>query len=278
MKNIRKPTVAGQFYPDNPDELSSLLENIYEQEKDKLDLDLAQKKIIGGIAPHAGYMFSAYQAVHLFEILRHHPRKFDTFFIINPNHSGMGNAMAYDSNDQWDSPFGAVDVDKDFMEQLQLPVSDIEEKREHSGEVMVPMLQYFLDYDFRIAPVTITLQNHDNASKLAKAIYESNQTLKKEILIIASSDFSHFVTPKTGKEKDQLVLDRINQLDARGVEEVIREKHISVCGYGPIMTLIEYAGRISDHPVAQILKQGSSGDVIPSDEVVDYVSVLFYES
>jgi len=277
MENIRRPTVAGQFYPDDRDELTALLENVYQEEKGTIDNALAQHKIIGGIAPHAGYMFSAYQAVHLFDIIRHHTRQFDTFFIINPNHSGVGNEMAYDSNDYWSTPLGKVEVDKDFKQHLQLPVSDIEEKREHSGEVMVPMLQHFVDYPFTIAPVTLTMQNHQNAKNLAGAIYESNQLLKKNILIIASSDFSHFVTPRTGKEKDQYVLDRIEQLDAPGIEKVVREKHISVCGYGPIMTLIEYARLVADKPVARILKRGSSGDVIPSSEVVDYVSVLLYE-
>jgi len=222
-------------------------------------------------------MFSAYQAVHLFDIIRHHPTQFDTFFIINPNHSGVGNEMAYDSNDYWSTPLGKVEVDKDFKQHLQLPVSDIEEKREHSGEVMVPMIQHFVDYPFTIAPVTMTMQNHQNAINLAKAIYESNKALKKNVLIIASSDFSHFVTPRTGKEKDQYVLDRIEELDAPGIEKMVREKHISVCGYGPIMTLIEYARLAADKPVARILKRGSSGDVIPSNEVVDYVSVLLYE-
>jgi len=278
MTKIRKPAVAGQFYPDDPKELKALLENVYEQEKGAIDLDLAQKDLIGGVSPHAGYMFSAYQAVHLFQIIRHHATHYDTVFIINPNHSGMGNDLAYDSNDYWESPLGNVEVDQDFASQLELPVSNQEEKREHSGEVMVPLLQYFLDYPFKIAPITITRQNHSNALRLAQAIYKANQKLNKKILIIASSDFSHFVTPKIGHEKDQHVLEKIMQLDAPGVEQVIREKHISVCGYGPIMTLMEYARLVSQKPQVQILKRGSSGDVIPSNEVVDYVSIMLYQA
>ena len=142
---------------------------------------------------------------------------------------------------------------------------------------MIPLMQHFLDYEFQIAPVTLTLQNHKNARKLAKAIYETNKKLNKKILIIASSVFSHFETSKVGREKDQLVLDKIENLDAPGVEQAVQEHHISVCGFGPIMTLIEYAGLVSKNPHPQILKRGSSGDIIPSNEVVDYVSVLFYE-
>ena len=275
--NVRKPAVAGQFYPQSGNELDELLEMVYSKEKDNIDIDLANKKITGGVAPHAGYMFSAYQAVHLFEIIKNHATRFDTFFIVNPNHTGIGNEMAFDSNDYWDTPYGKIELDKDFADRLNIPVSDLEEKREHSGEVMVPMLKYFLDYEFKIAPVTITLQTYQNASKLANYIYQANQELNKNIFIIASSDFSHFVTPETGEKQDRQVLDKIESFDIKGIEKIISEKQISVCGYGPIMTAMEYARLVSENPEAKILRKGNSGDVIPSKEVVDYVSVLFYE-
>lgn len=272
----RKPTVAGQFYPGNKQELDKLLDDIMEKEKGEINRELSKKNIIGGIAPHAGYVFSAYQAAHVFQILKEHDTKFDTIFIINPNHSGMGNEVAYDSNDYWETPYGKAEVDKDFAETMNLPVSETEQSREHSGEVMVPLLQRFLDYDFKIAPVTMTIQTHSNAHELANEIFNANKTLNKNIFIIASSDFSHFVTPKTGEEQDQLVIDKIKEMQPEEVENVVREKRISVCGYGPIMALMEYSKLVSENPKNEVLKKGSSGDVIPSNEVVDYVSFLFY--
>jgi len=185
--------------------------------------------------------------------------------------------MAFDSNDYWDTPYGKVEVDKAFTDKLNIPVSDLEEKREHSGEVIVPMLKYFLDYEFKIAPVTMTMQNYQNASKLANSLFEANQELKKNIFIIASSDFSHFLTPKRGEENDQYVIDKIQKFDSKGIEKVISDMQISVCGYGPIMTVMEYAQLVSENPKTKILRKGNSGDVIPSNEVVDYVSMLFYE-
>ncbi|MFW5916549.1 MAG: AmmeMemoRadiSam system protein B, partial [Bacteroidota bacterium] len=155
--------------------------------------------------------------------------------------------------------------------------SDLEEKKEHSGEVMVPMLRYFLNYDFKIAPVTMTLQNYRNAANLANQIFKARKELDKQIFIIASSDFSHFVTPKKGEQQDQYVLDKIMEFDCEGIEKVVSEKQISVCGYGPIMAVTEYARLISDNPKTKILRKGNSGDIIPSNEVVDYVSMLFYE-
>jgi len=273
---VRKPSVAGQFYPGNTKELDELLNDILEKEKGNIRKELAKKKIIGGVAPHAGYIFSAYQAMHVFQILKDHQRQFETIFIINPNHSGMGNEIAYDSNDYWQTPYGKVEVDKDFAETMNIPVSNIEQSREHSGEVMVPLLQRTLSYNFKIAPITMTIQSHSNAVELANKIYNANKELNKDIFIIASSDFSHFVTPQTGKEQDQLVIDKILDMKADEVEQVIRTNRISVCGYGPIMTLIEYSKLVAEHPKNEVLKKGSSGDIIPSNEVVDYVSFLFY--
>ena len=272
----RKPSVAGQFYPGNKKELDKLLDDIIEKEKGQIKRELAQKNIIGGIAPHAGYVFSAYQAVHVFQIMKEHSTQFDTIFIINPNHSGMGNEVAYDGNDYWETPYGNVELDKDFAEAMNLPVSEIEQSREHSGEVMVPLLQRFLDYNFKIAPITMTMQTHSNACELANEIFNANKKLGKNIFIIASSDFSHFVTPKTGEKQDQLVIDKIKDIQSEEVEKIIRKNSISVCGYGPIMALMEYSKLVAENPKNEVLKKGCSGDVIPSNEVVDYVSFLFY--
>jgi len=275
---IRKAAVAGRFYPDNPIEITQQLSQITEKEKYRIDLPLAEKKIIGAVLPHAGYMFSAYQAVHFFEILRQSRETFDTFFIINPNHTGYGTEMAFDENDFWATPFGKVMIDKDFYNLMDITESEEAHKYEHSGEVLVPMLQYFLNYSFRIVPITMMKQNPKNASYLAKTIMDANKFLKKKICLLASSDFSHFVNPEQGRKDDQHVLDAISKLNSEGIFHEVRNRNISVCGYGPIMTLVDYALMVSDKPEMCILKRGHSGEIIPSGEVVDYISILFYEN
>jgi AmmeMemoRadiSam system protein B len=150
----------------------------------------------------------------------------------------------------------------------------VEQFREHSSEVMLPMLQYFFDYSFQIVPITLSNQSFKNAKSLAFKIKETAQKLNRKILLIASSDFSHFLSPEKGKEMDDIVLRNILLLDSAEIEKVVRNKNISVCGYGPIMTLIEYSKLLSDKPKAEILKRGHSGEIIPSSEVVDYISIL----
>jgi MEMO1 family protein len=273
----RQPAVAGTFYPITKAAISKLIAGVMQKESPIIDRNLAKKKIIGGIVPHAGYMFSAYQAVHFFEILKHSEQHFDTFFIINPNHTGYGTEIALDDNDFWETPFGKIEVDKDFYPYLEFTESSSAHKYEHSGEVMVPLLQYFLDYSFKIVPITLSNQNPENAKIIAKAIFEANKELKKNICLIASSDFSHYVDPDEGRHLDKFVINEILNLNSDGIYREVRNRQITVCGYGPIMTLIEYSKLVADIPVPHILKVGHSGEVIPADEVVDYVSVLVYE-
>ena len=274
---VRLPAVAGRFYPGTAAEIRSTLGQILLHEKDKINYSLSGEKIIGGISPHAGYMFSAYQAVHLFEILKRSEQQFDTFIIINPNHTGYGAEISVDENEAWETPLGIVPVDSDFQAELGFTVSSLAHQYEHSGEVMVPMLQYFLDYEFKILPVTMSHQNVENAVLIANAIFKTNKFLKKNICIIASSDFSHYIHPDEGRRLDGFVINEILKLNSVGVYREIKEKNISACGFGPIMTLIEYSKLTAENPKAEILKIGHSGEVIPSEEVVDYVSMLFYD-
>jgi AmmeMemoRadiSam system protein B len=273
----RPPVVAGSFYPGTKKEIDNLLDRIFSHEKQNIRTDLSAKDLIGAVVPHAGYIFSAYEAVHVFEILSKSPVKYDTFFIINPNHTGYGREIEVDSNENWQTPLGSVEIDTDFVDNLDLPVSNTAQASEHSAEVMLPFLQKWLLYPFKIVPICILRQNPLTSKEIAEKIFKANQLLKKKIFIIASSDFSHYVDPQKGKEKDTLVLNEIEKLDPEHLYDAVIRNRISVCGYGPIMTLIEYARLVSGKPETKILARGNSGKTMPSSNVVDYVSVLFYQ-
>ena len=273
---IRKPVVSGKFYPSTKDEIVKLIDDIVDKEKSKINYKLGRHNIIGGVVPHAGYMFSAYEAVHFFEIISYTKKKFDTIIIINPDHYGYGPNIALDANDKWETPLGIVEIDKDYYPLLGFPESRIAHQYEHSAEVMVPLLQIFLKNNYKILPISITKQNLNVAKEVANSIYKANKVLNKKILVIASSDFSHYIDPKEGEHLDDIVIDHIKTLNSQGVINSVRMKNISVCGYGPIMALIELSKLINKHTKVEVLRRGHSGDVIPSSEVVDYVSILFY--
>jgi hypothetical protein len=273
----RSAIVAGSFYPGTKQEINNLLDRIYSHEKQNIQTGLSTRDLIGAVVPHAGYIFSAYEAVHVFEILSKSPVQYDTFFIINPNHTGYGSEIEVDSSETWQTPLGSVEIDTDFVDQIDLPVSNTAQMREHSAEVMLPFLQKWLSYPFKIVPICIMRQNPLTAKEIAEKIYKANQLLKKKIFIIASSDFSHYVDPEAGKEKDTLVLNELQKLDSQHLYDTVIRNRISVCGYGPIMTLIEYSKLASQKPQTSILARGNSGKTMPSSSVVDYVSVLFYQ-
>lgn len=273
---IRKAYNAGKYYPGTKTEIINLIDFLYEKEKNNIDYSLSEEDIIGGIIPHAGYNFSGYQAIHFFEIIKNSKKKYDTIFIINPSHTGYGDEISLDDNDCWENPLGKVKIDRDYYKIMDIPLSETANKYEHSGEVMLPFLQYKLTYDFKIIPITIRIQNFENASKVAKEIYNANKLLKKNILIIASSDFSHYLAPEVGEHYDNMVLEEIKNLDSKNLYNTVIRNNISVCGYGPIISLIEYSKIIRKNVKTSILKRGHSGEIIKSQEVVDYISILFH--
>ncbi len=274
---IRKPAVSGKFYPSDKQELEKLLQRILNAEKNLINKALSRNKIIGGIVPHAGYIYSAYQAVHFFELLKQSTQKFDTFIIINPNHTGYGAEIALDEHDAWQSPLGIVEIDNKLADLTQFSYSSDAHKYEHSGEVLLPMLQYFLDYDFKILPITLSKQNFYNAQLIATKIHFASLKLDRKICFIASSDFSHFLHPEFGKKQDQKVIQKILELNSEEIINTVHKNNISMCGYGPAASLTEYAKFVSNNPKAELLKFGHSGEVHQSKEVVDYASILVFE-
>jgi AmmeMemoRadiSam system protein B len=119
-------------------------------------------------------------------------------------------------------------------------------------------------------------QNPQSARELAEKVFAANQKLDRKLMIVASSDFSHFESPADGMRKDELVLEQIEKMDTEKLYDTVIQNRISVCGYGSIMTLMEYASLVSEDPRSTILARGNSGKTRPSDSVVDYITILFY--
>ena len=271
---IRKAYVAGYFYPDKKEEIDALLKKIRMEEG--ISQMVFSEKIIGGVVPHAGYIYSAHEALYFFEGLKNYKEKFDTVVIINPNHNGTGKEIALSSYDYWDSPYGKVEIDREFQEGLSFYEDDSAHNREHSGEVMVPLLKYALDYEFKIVPISIKNQNYANSKLIAERLFERAKETGKKILLIASSDFCHYEEAESGRIRDDLAIEAINNMDSKLLEEKVHEERLSICGYGAIMTLIEY-GKLVGGVEAEILRRGHSGEITGDDSsVVNYNTILFY--
>jgi AmmeMemoRadiSam system protein B len=275
--SIRKPAVAGKFYPAESDEIIKLLNLIQNSENKHINSRLSENKIIGGIVPHAAYMYSGYQAIHFFEILKQSLQKFDTFIIVNPNHTGFGAEISTDINTFWETPFGTVEIDSELSGLLKFSSSKEAHQYEHSGEIMVPFLQHFLSYKFYILPITMSVQNYETAQLIASRIYFAAKKIKRKICLIASTDFSHFIEPQYGKIQDEKVINNILKFECEELFKTVKNNHISMCGYGPVAVLCEYSKYVSDNYKIKLLRYGNSGEVSKSDKVVNYASFLVYE-
>ena len=272
----REEFVRGKFYPAERKDVEEMIENFLKIES----LKKIDGEILGGIVPHAGYEFSGSSAVHFFNTLR--GKDIETVIIVNPSHTGYGEAVSLDTNEVWSSPMGDIEIDLDFEKELSIPYSKEAHKYEHSGEVMLPFLKYFIKSEFKIVPITMKIQTYKNAKYLAEKIDETAKKQKKKILLIASSDFSHYEREEVGYKLDQLAIDRILQFDSQGVESTVMEYNLSICGYGPIMTLLEYSKLAADDPKIEILRRGNSGENYPMEKenlekVVDYITFLVYK-
>jgi AmmeMemoRadiSam system protein B len=272
----RYPAAEGRFYPGTKDSIFKLIGDI----ESNSSIDVPQEKIgniIGAILPHAGHMFSAYQTIPFFRYLKKYKIQPETFIILNPNHSGMGPEIALDPNNTWVNSIGEIDIDIEINSLLPYPVDARAQQQEHSAEVIIPFMQYYQgDFEFKILPICMKQISSQKSIKLAEDLHHAIRSTGRSTIVIASSDFSHFLSPEEGKEKDDLVLKTIEDQDIRSLEKVVNKNNISVCGYCPIMSLMAYSELSEPNYTSTILARGHSGEVVPSSDVVDYISILFH--
>ncbi|MEX0981807.1 MAG: AmmeMemoRadiSam system protein B [Bacteroidales bacterium] len=274
---IRKAAYAGRFYPDSGEAIFQLLEEIEELGKYRPPAKVSGS-VIGAVLPHAGHIYSGYQTLPFFKYLSVNRIVPDTFIILNPNHSGRGPGIALDPHEFWSNPVGKVPLDMELAEALPYPNDADAQRNEHSAEVIIPFIQYYYNGQIKILPVCMNDQTSSSATKLAADLHHAVELTGRNAVVIASSDFSHFLTPEEGRRQDQLILEKIRNKDVKAVERTVVKNGISVCGYGPIMTLMAYAGMIDKNYRPTMLARGHSGEIAPSRDVVDYISILFHTS
>jgi len=273
----RSAAVEGRFYPSTKSRIFDQIMDI-EQSGRYPEPDLSPGKVFGAVLPHAGHIYSGYQTIPFFQLIRRHRIFPETFVIVHPNHSGHGASLAIDESEVWSNSIGEVALDTELAKAMKLPFDNRAHAREHSAEVIIPFMQYFLaDHPFSIVPICMMDQTHKNASLVATRILEAVKKTGRNIMLIASCDFSHFLPAEQGASMDQVLIDQILNRNASGVETTVIENRMTVCGYGPIMSLMEYAGSRSQDYKIEIMARGHSGEVSTSDEVVDYISLIAYK-
>ena len=264
---IRKPVVAGQFYPGTSSQLKAMIEAF-------VDEKVAKEEVIGLVSPHAGYVYSGPVAGAVISKVKFK----DTFVIMGPNHTGMGRPLSIMAQGTWKTPLGEVEIDSELGKQILATSSHLEEDHvahqyEHSIEVQLPFLQYFKP-DIRIVPIMLAHASGDIykeiGKELAKAIRESN----RGAVIMASSDMTHYEPQKTAQEKDTQAIEAILDLNEDELLRRVDELNISMCGYAPTVSLIA-AAKESGATGAELVRYQTSGDTTGDySAVVGYAGVI----
>jgi MEMO1 family protein len=280
---VRRPVVSGRFYPSNKEQLRSEIEACF---KSRLGpgsvpaVEGAERSVVGGVVPHAGFVYSGHEAAWFYRSLMESGLP-ECVVIIGPNHSGMGNKVSVFSKGSWETPFGEVGIDEALASEIvasgTASSDELAHKFEHSIEVQLPFLQFIYSIagkNFTFVPVTMLDQSRKTALFLGHDIASAIKNIKRSAVVIASTDFSHYVAPGEAKKLDSQALARIAELDLDGLFDVVEECGISMCGCGPTGATIA-AARDLGAGAGKLLKYGTSGDVHKMDEVVGYGAVVF---
>jgi AmmeMemoRadiSam system protein B len=252
--------VAGMFYPRDPDHLEQLLEKYYRNKGTDLNA-------IGIVAPHAGYVYSGEVAAIAYATI---PADFaGTFIVIGPSHRGY---LTCTSAISWETPLGLVDVDHEFVQALDIRIDEYSHRNEHSIEVQLPFIKYRFPRA-TIVPIMMGEQSHTSAKSLAERILSALSSNAREIRIVASSDFSHYVPHEVAKKQDLSVIEALNTLDTEEFYRRIEAEGVSACGYGPIACMVLVAKERGAR-AARLLSYRTSGEVTGEyDQVVGYGAI-----
>lgn len=280
---LRKPAVAGMFYPDDSEELVKTIEDCFLHSfgPGKIpDIESFEGNDypVNVMVPHAGFQYSGTIAAHSYCELAKNGFP-EVFIIIGPNHTGLGSEVSVFNKGEWITPLGNIQVDEEFADTL-ISFSDFASAdfaahmREHSIEVQLPFLQYFSN-DFKIVPVVLGSQTISAANDLAAAILKAGEKLGKSYCVIASSDLSHFNIQERANKVDGFVLEDIENMDEFKLLEEIIQYNITMCGYGPVMTTM-ILSKMCGKNTSEILAYKTSGDISGDlSSVVGYASGIF---
>jgi hypothetical protein len=260
---IRPPVVAGQFYPASPSQLKAMIKGMIDEKAEK-------EEVIGLVSPHAGYEYSGPVAGALVSRIKFK----DTFIIMGPNHTGRGKAFSIMTEGVWQTPLGDVEIDSELAKRIlglsrYLKEDQAAHLDEHSIEVQLPFLQYFKP-DVKFVPIVFSFGTGDIYQEIGREIARATKELKREVVIMASSDMTHYESQESAQWKDAQAIEAIVELNEEKLLQRVQTLNITMCGYAPAVSLISAAKELGATR-AELVKYQTSGDTTG-----DYSSVVGY--
>jgi AmmeMemoRadiSam system protein B len=263
---VRQPAVAGQFYTSNAASLRAELESFVGSPR-------RRENVLGIIAPHAGYIYSGAVAGKVYGEVAI-PR---SVIVLGPNHHGIGAWAALYPEGEWLTPLGTVPVDTRLAELIKKHSPLVEDDTtahhyEHSLEVQIPFLQ-FVRPDVKIVPLCLGFSDFPSCAALGNGIADAIAEYNDEVLIVASSDMTHYESATAAREKDEEALREILEMKPEGLLRVCRDKGITMCGVIPATVMLVAAIKMGAKQ-ARLVSYATSGDVTGDNrQVVAYAAL-----
>lgn len=271
MSEIRKPAVAGTFYPGDKSELISVVSKLLDESENPKQFD----DIFGLAVPHAGYLYSGRTAAAAYKHIE--GKKYSKVIIIAPSHREYFTGITVYPGDAYNTPLGDIKIDNELRRKLlassyQIKAAYNGHKLEHSLEVQLPFLQLILN-DFTLLPIIIGDQGRGFVFDLAESLAE---IIEDDTLIIASTDLSHFHSREKAQQLDTIVTEHVKEFQYERLQHLLELNACEACGGGCLVTLLK-AAELKGYNKTEILKYSDSGDITgDTSEVVGYFSALVY--
>ncbi|MHB8352243.1 MAG: AmmeMemoRadiSam system protein B [Thermoplasmata archaeon] len=270
----RRPAVAGSFYPEDASELTRLLERCFLDPRGPGELPDRHRResrnIRAAVVPHAGFIYSGPIQAHAYRAIAAE-RPPESILLLGVNHRGVG-APAALSSVVWDSPLGPLPPEPGLRERLDHPpieTDDSAHRGEHSLEVQLPFLQYVLPHP-RAVMLSVRYDRFDALRSVAESVKAA--VSGRDVLLIASTDLSHYLPVEEVRALDALAIEQIRKRDARGLYDVVEHRGITMCGVAPTVVLL--AALESESLDVRLLAWGHSGQAAPMTTVVGYAALL----
>ncbi len=272
--DLRSSPHAGTgWYPGNKKELTGELGSYMKGARTGV-----QAEVYGIVSPHAGYFYSGPVAAVAYKNIQ--GKEYDVVVVIGPSHYHGFRGVSIDTMAGRKTPLGTVLFDTelahDLIEYSDEIISDPRaHSQEHSVEVQVPFLQYVLK-DFQLVEIVMGSQDYAICETLSDAIVKS--TRGKRVLVVASSDLSHYHSQKDAERLDNLVVEAVASFDPEMLNQRLTTDSCEACGGGPIVTTMLAAGKLgatAAKPLMYATSGTTSGDY--SRGVVGYLAAAFYK-
>jgi hypothetical protein len=271
---IRKPAYAGSFYSADQSVLSSQIDRFIAN----ASLKNAVTAVTAIVAPHAGYIYSGPVAAYSYAAIK--DRSYDVVIILAPSHRAHFDSFCTMPSGSYETPFGLIPIDENIAKRIHDSklggYSRGIDQMEHSLEVQLPFLQKTIGM-FSLVPVIIGTTEFNICREIAQSIFETIKDEKRSILIVISTDLSHYHTYEQAKHLDGRFKDMLEKFDEKLLFDLLSHDDAEACGEGPLLTGMVLA-KLCGAKKSIVLNYANSGDTAgDKKQVVGYISAVFTE-